>query len=484
MEKELQLPPQNRNEQSESLTAHVANFVAQTDFSDVTPEVAELGKKSILDSLGVALSGSVAESSTLIRQYLSGLGLSEGASTVFGSSLRLSPRFAALGNGVAMHADDFDDTWQATPDRYQGVHPTAPVLAAVLAVAEPAGRPGKDVLKACIVGIEVCCRIFDAENPRQTLDGFHSTGASGMLGAAAGVASLIGLTAVVTRQVLGIAASQTGSLLAQLGTMTKPFHGGLAAECAVVSTDLAAIGFTASPKILETRWGYFQALGGSHDDARIRNKLGRPWAFADRGVWLKPWPTGSLGHPTLTKMLELIAQYDLRVQKVAKIRVRTSKSIHDTLFHHKPKSELEAKFSLEFGVAALLLERKLTLSHFTDEFVSRPEVQAAIDLVDFTAFSAAEAKKANHTLVTSSVDVDLVDGTTVGGRIDYGKGSLANPMSENEVVDKFRDSASYARWPESKTEQAIRLVQGLEQLDDVRELTACFAAEQGKGSSL
>ena len=468
--------------QAESLTAHVAEFVVTADYVDIPSQVLELCKKSILDTLAVALAGSVAESSTLIRRYLSELGLSEGPSTVFGSGLRLSPRFAALANGAAMHADDFDDTWQATPDRHQGVHPTAPVLAAVLALAEPEGRSGKDVLKASVVGIEACCRLFDAASARHTTDGLHSTGTSAMLGAAAGAANLLGLTVDVTRQVLGIAASQTGTLLAQLGTMTKPFHGGLAAECAVVSADLAAMGFTASPNILETRWGYFQAMGGSHDDDRIRDKLGRPWAFADRGVWLKPWPTGSLGHPSLTKTLDLIVEHDLRLPLIAGIRVRTSESIRDVLFHHSPTSELEAKFSLEFGIAALLLERKLTLRHFTDAFVNRPDVQAAIRLVDYTTFSAAEAEKGNYTLVTSFVEVDLVDGGTVGGRIDYGKGSLANPLSEDEVAEKYRDCASFARWPKAKAERAFELVRGLERLDDVRELTACFAASSGKGA--
>ena len=460
----------------ESLTAHVADFVVDAGDADIPSEVADLVKKSILDSLAVALSGSVAESATLIRRYLSGLGLHEGPATVFGFDLRLAPRFAALANGAAMHADDFDDTWQATPDRYQGVHPTAPVLAAVLALAEPAGRSGRDVLTACLVGVEVGCRIFDAADPRHILDGFHSTGTSGMLGAAAGAARLLGLTAETTRQVLSITASQTGTLLAQLGTMSKPFHGGLAAECAIVSADLAAMGFTASPVALETRWGYFQALGGGHDEERIRGKLGRPWAFADRGVWLKPWPTGSLGHPTLTKMIELITEHELRPQQVVGIRVRTSKSIHDTLFHHRPKSELEAKFSLEFGVATLLLERELKLAHFTDAFVNRPDIQAMIGRVDYEPFPAADAKAGDYTLVTSFVEVELDDGRAVGGRIDYGKGSLANPMSDDEVAEKMRACAAFAGWPRDRTEEAIDLVRRLETIDDVRTLTRCFAA--------
>ena len=465
------------NQERESLTAHVADFIASTGYDDLPPAVVDLCKKSILDTLAVGLSGSVAECSRILGRYLAGLGLAGGESTVIGATQRLPPRFAALANGTATHADDFDDTWQATSDRDQGVHATAPALAAVLALAEPAGRSGKDVLAATAVGIDVCCRLFDAAHPRHTTDGFHSTGTSAMLGAAAAAANLLGLTGEETRRALSLAASQTGTMLAQLGTMAKPFHAGLAAECAVTSVDLAAMGFTASPVILETRWGYFQAAGGGHDDARIRGLLGNPWCFLDRGIWLKPWPTGSLGHPALTKMLEVVTEHDIQPAQVARIRARTSPSIYSVLFHHAPVRELEAKFSLEFGLATLLLERGVTLAHFNDAFVARPEVQAAIGLVDYQSFPEGEAEAGNHTLITSVVEVDLKDGRTIGGRIDYGKGSLANPMSDDEVAEKFRACAAFARWPAAKSEAAIDHAGRLEAIEDVRTLTACFAAD-------
>ena len=461
---------------TESLTAHVAQFITKSRYADVPPEVVGLAKKAILDTLACGLSGSVADCSELVRRYLANLGIAPGEATVIGSDLRLPPRFAALANGTATGADDFDDTWQATADRDQGVHPTSPVVATVLALAEPGGHSGEAVLEAILVGIEVCCRVFDAAHPRHITDGYHSSGTSAMLGAAAAAANLLRLDSEVTRRVLGIAATQTGTLSANHGTMTKPLHSGLAAECAVMSADLAALGYTASATILEGRWGFFQAEGGGHFDERIRGLLGNPWCFVDRGVWLKPWPTGSLTHPAFTKMQGLVMEHDLRPDQVAKIRVKTSDSIQDVIAFHRPKTALQGKFSMQFGLATMLLERKVTLGHFTDEFVARPEVQALIERVDYQTYSDAEASAENHTLVTSSVELDLNDGQTVGGRIDYGKGSLANPMSDEEVARKVRECAEFAGWPGNKAEEAIELVGKLETLQTVRPLTACLGS--------
>lgn len=466
---------EQRNVTQQSLTAHIAEFISSTSFNDIPAEVLELGKKSILDTFACALCGSVAPGSKIVRKYAGNLGLTGGKSTVIGSGERLPPRFAALVNGTAMHADDFDDTYQSSPDKIQGLHATAPVLAAVLAMGEPDRRSGKDLLTACHVGIDVGSRIFDAAAVAHIANGFHTTGTSGMLGAAAAAANFAGLTVERTRAALSLAASQTGTLLCQLGTMAKPFHSGLAAECAIVSVDLAALGMTASPTALEARWGFFHAEGGSYDDDRIRGLLGNPWTFVDRGQWIKPWPTGSLGHTSYTKMLDLVREHDLHPGDVAKIKVRTRQSIHDTLFHHSPKSELQAKFSLEFGVSTLLHERKITLAHFNDEFVLRPELQATIGKVEFTTFPDAEAIKLGYTLVTSFVEIVLNDGRTVSGRLDYPKGSRANPMSYDEVADKFRDCAAFARWPKSKTDEAIEMVKRLERIDDVCELAACFS---------
>ena len=175
----------------DSLTAYFAHFVASTTYSDIPDDVRQLGKRSILDGLAVALSGSVTSGSRLIQQYLKQLGCPIGSSTVIGTSLELPSRFAALANGTSMHADNFDDTWEAATPNYKGGHPTAPVLAAVLAVAEQEKRTGEEMLAAYHVGVETACRLIDGTDvPVRAHGGRHATGTCGVLAAAAGVCNL------------------------------------------------------------------------------------------------------------------------------------------------------------------------------------------------------------------------------------------------------------------------------------------------------
>jgi 2-methylcitrate dehydratase PrpD len=299
-----------------------------------------------------------------------------------------------------------------------------------------------------------------------------------MLGAAGGIAHLLRQDPPTIRRTLGITATQTGTLSAHHGTMTKPLHGGLAPECAVFAADLAGMGFTASPIAIEGHWGYFHALGGGYDDERIRGLLGNPWTFVDRGQWLKAWPTGSLGHPVLTKMTELMHDHDLAPDQINAIRVRISESIRDVLSHDHPTSALEGKFGLPFPLATLLIEHGLGLAHFNDAFVNRPDVQETMRKVSIATYSPEEAREGNFTLVTAFLELDLANGRTIGGRIDYHKGTLANPMTDDEVADKMRECGGFAGWAEVKTEDVIALTTRLDELDEVGELMAALTPDK------
>ena len=298
-----------------SLTAHVADFAAATTPADLPPELVELGRKSILDGLGLALAGAVAESGHIVNGYLADLGFARGDSTVLGTGMRLPARFSAFANGIAIHAHDYDDTQLAVAtDRVYGLlmHPTAPVLPAVLAVAERAESSGAAFSAAYHVGIEVCCKIAEAAAPRHYQDGFHTTGTCGTFGAAAGLVNLMGLDPARGAMVLGMAASQSAGLRENFGTMTKPFHPGRSAESAVVAADLVARGFSATRTILEAPRGFYRAAAGGYDDAAIRGRLGVPWTFMDPGISIKPYPSGSLTHPGMSLLARLIDENDIR----------------------------------------------------------------------------------------------------------------------------------------------------------------------------
>jgi 2-methylcitrate dehydratase PrpD len=457
----------------EKLTAGVAEFVVNTQLHQIPEETIQLGKKSILDGLGLALSGSKTETAGLIEKYVRSLGCGSTGAAVLGSSAKFPPRFAALSNGVAIHVDDYDDTQlAAAKDRVYGllVHPTVCVLPAALAIAEVAGKSGKDLLVAYQVGVEVECKIAEAISPRHYEDGFHSTGTCGVFGSSSACARLRGLDAHHTVRAFAIAASHAAGLRENFGTMMKPFQAGHATESGVVAADLAALGWTGADQILEAQRGFFHAYGGGYDPSAIVDRLGREWTFQDPGISIKPFPSGSLTHPGMTELLRLIRANSIRASDVAQVSVGTNRNMPNTLIHHQPTTGLQAKFSMEFCMAILLLDGKADQTKFTDAVVRRPDVQQMIRRVHF--YTDPEAEKAGYDKMTTILNITLKDGRTISGRSDFGKGSPANPMSFDEVAEKFLGCAAFAEWPRSKTDRVIDLVSKLEDLSDVRGLTA------------
>ncbi|HEX3756548.1 MAG TPA: MmgE/PrpD family protein [Rhizomicrobium sp.] len=460
----------------EGLTREVAHFILTTSYADIPAGVIEKGKKSILDGLGLALSGSSAQSGRYVETYLRSLGLAPGPATVVGTDLKVPPRFAAFANAVAIHADDFDDTQLATgKDRVYGLltHPTAPCLPAALANAEMLGRSGAETMLAYHVGLEVECKIAEAISPRHYQEGFHSTATCGPFAAAAASARLRGFDLDQTLRALSIAGSQSAGLRENFGTMTKPFHAGRASEAGVVAAEFAQLGWTATDKILEAPRGFFRAAGGGYDPSAIHGKLGNPWTFASPGVSIKPHPSGSLTHPGMTEMLHLIRAHHITAEMVARVEVGTNHNMPNALIHHWPQNELQAKFSMEFCMAILLLDGKAGLPQFTDQMVHRPDVKAMIEKVHFHVHPEAEA--AGYDKMTTIIDIHLQDGRIISGRADFGKGSPANPMSYDEVAEKFRGCAEQAKWPQQRVAAIIDTVRRLETIQDIGELTAFCA---------
>jgi len=456
------------------LTREVAQFALTTPFDHIPPEVIRLGKKSILDGFGLALAGSVAASGKIVQQYLKKIG-ANGNAPVIGTNLKTAPRFAAFANGIGIHADDYDDTQLAiAKDRVYGLltHPTAPCLPAAFAEAQTRGLSGRDFLAAYLVGVDVECKIAEAISPRHYQHGFHATATCGPFASASAVSRLRGFNQETMQRALSIAGSQSGGLRENFGTMTKPFHAGRAAEAGIIACDLAESGWSATDKILEAPRGFFQAHGGGYDLGAIRGQLGSPWTFGNPGISIKPHPSGSLTHPGMTKMLDLIAQHDIKPEDVLTIDVGTNHNMLNALIHHRPQDELQAKFSMEFCMAILLLDGRANLPEFTEETVLRPDVKKMIERVNFTVHPEAEA--AGYAKMTTIIDIHLRDGRTISGRADFGKGSPADPLSYDGVAEKFRGCAEFAQWPDEKTEKIISLVQRVDTLEALSGLTAAL----------
>jgi 2-methylcitrate dehydratase PrpD len=430
------------------LTAGVAAFVAGIELDAVPVEVCELAKRSILDGLGLAAAGSRSLPARIARDEVATYGELTRDASVIGTDMRAPARFAAFLNGLAMHADDFDDTQLAVaPDRVYGLltHPTAPVLPPAIAIGERDDRTGADVLLAYLVGVEVATKVAEAIEPRHYDDGFHSTATAGAIGAGAAAARMLRLDEGTVAIALGIAASQAGGLRENFGTMTKPFHAGRAAESGVLAASLAANGFTAASNILEARRGFFRAAGGGFDRSMIDGRLGAPWSFADPGISIKPHPSGSLTHPAMGAFLSLVTTNDIQPADVRRIRIGTNRHMPNALIHHHPTNGLEAKFSMEFCIAILLLERRAGLAQFTDEVVRRPDVREMIERITFEADPTAD--EGGFREMTSLIEVDLTDGRILKARAEFAKGSAANPMRDDELIDKFLACLDWANIP-------------------------------------
>jgi 2-methylcitrate dehydratase PrpD len=241
----------------------------------------------------------------------------------------------------------------------------------------------------------------------------------------------------------------------------------------VVAADFAALGWTGAEQILEAQRGFFHAYGGGYDPNAIVDRLGKPWTFQNPGVSIKPFPSGSLTHPGMTELLRLVHANSIRATDVARLEVGTSRNMPNTLIHHRPTNGLQAKFSMEFCMAIILLDGKADLTKFTDAVVNRPDVQEMIGRVRF--YADPEAEKAGFDKMTTILKITMKDGRTITGRADFGKGSPTNPMSYDEVAEKFQGCATFAEWPADKASRVVDLVRKLEDVSDVRALTALLS---------
>ncbi len=440
-------------------------------------DVITRGRIHILDSLGLALAGACSRSGEIARDHVASLRSADVRATVLGTEVRTAPRLAAFVNGTTIHADNFDDTNpQPVAHRNGGIHATGPVLAAALATAEAAGASGADLEIAFHVGVEIACKLNHSIAARHYEGGFHTTGTLTVFGAAAACGRLSGLDFAGMSDALAIAASRASGVRRNFGAMAEQLHGGHSAECGLAAADLAARGLGGAEGILEGRFGYFDAAGGGWEEDAIRGRLGAPWAFVDPGTWIKPYPSGALTHPAMSLALALARRHDITAERIAALRVQTNRRMANTLVHDRPRNALEAKFSMPFCLAIVLAERRAGLAEFTDEMVGRADIRNLMSRIDYSSF---DEPGVDYTNVTTLLEIELLDGETVSGRADFAPGSTADPMSFDDVAEKFRGCADHAGWPVDKSARAIAMVERLDELENIATLTRTLSAQGG-----
>lgn len=454
------------------VTEEAARFVADLTYTALPPEAIRIGKRCVLDGLGLILAGSFEKCTRILTQFSESTSKAGKSSVLGANPMKLTAPFAALINGIAGHAMDWDDSQLSiAPERIYGLltHPTTPPLTASLAIAEEIGAvSGKTFLTAFLAGFEVECKIAEAINPDHYKKGFHTSGTVGSFGAAMAAAKLLGLTETQIRHAIGITASMASGIRTNFGTMTKPLHVGRAAGNGVTAAMLAKNGFEADKEALDGPWGFFSVFGRGFDVEKIAGCIGKPHTIVDPGVSIKPYPCGILTHPSMDVMLSIVTENNIQPDRIKEVVLYAGSNILNPIRYKIARNELEGKFCMPFLLAAIAISRKAGVHEFTDEFVNAPRTQALMHRIR-TAFDP-EIEAKGWDKIRSRVEVVLEDGRKIIKEADERyRGGPENPLSDEELQGKFTDCTERLLDKEARG-NIFRMINGLEDLRDIAEL--------------
>ncbi len=376
--------------------------------------------------------------------------------SVLGRADQVDMASAALVNGITSHTFDFDDTHLKTI-----IHPAGPVASAVLALAEHQGLTGRAVVDALVLGIDVACRVGNTMYPDHYDRGWHITGSTGMLGAAAGCARLLGLSEQQTQMALGIAASQPVGLREQFGTMTKPFHPGGAARAGLMSALLASQGFTSSARALEAPRGFIQVASDKRDWNEITGELGQRFEISFNTY--KPFACGIVVHPSIDACVQL-RDKGITPEQVQRIDLRVHSLVLELTGKKEPKDGLQGKFSVYHGCAVGLIHGRAGEDEYADAVVNDPLVVATRAKVNAIVDDSIHEASVHLTAV-------LTDGRSVTIEVRHAIGSLENPLSDAQLEAKF-NALVHPVLGTARAQAITRSCWQLASLPDVRALTA------------
>jgi 2-methylcitrate dehydratase PrpD len=445
-----------------ALTQQLGEFAATQRFERIPQQAIEIARTGFIDTIATMIAGAQDDAPQLLRKALSP---APGDATLYFTGERCTAPEAAWINGTAGHALDYDDVG------CRG-HVSTVLVPAVLAEAETLNLSGRDMLAAYVAGYEAWAELSRRDPGHHHVKGWHPTGIFGAIGAGAACAALRRLDGPKATSALALSASQAGGIMANFGTMTKPFHAGRASHAGVVSARLAELGFTAAPDALEHPQGFLSAVSpdGKADRDGPCPRFGEEWHIVKSGLSIKKYPACYCTHRSLDAMLELLAKQPLKPADIARITVSISKTHSLILRNHTPQTGLEAKFSMEFAMAAAVISRRAGLSEYTDEFVRRPEVQELMKRVTLVTNEDYDAEVIGAS-VYDQVMIDLAGGGQVQSeQVRRSRGHAERPLSETDLFDKFRTclDAGHARLSPEVLFERLRKLETI----SARELTA------------
>ena len=418
-----------------ALTHDLGRFVSNLRFSDLPKNVVDRVAVAFADSIAVTVAGAGEPAPRLLKSILASRG---DEATLIGIGKRASALDAACINGTAAHALDFDDTAQ------RGGHISAVMVPAILAEAEVVGSSGQQMVTAYAAGFEAFSDVIARDPGQHHEKGWHPTGVFGTIAAAAACASLRRLDAGQAAMAIALSASQAGGVVANLGTMTKPFHAGNAARNGILSARLSEVGFTAAEDALEHAHGFLAAFSpGGAIDVETPVRAGEVWRICgDNPQSTKQYPLCHYTHRAIDGLLDLVRDTWICADEIERITVSMSERNATILRYHLPQTGLEAKFSIEFAVAATIIHGQPGLAELSDKFVLRPEVQELMKRVGVRRQKHDNPELPGYALYDQVV-IEMRDGRNIEtARVSRVRGGPYLRLSRDALWGKFRDCMS------------------------------------------
>lgn len=454
-----------------SITNRIAKWIIQTELNTLPAIVVEKAKKSILDTMSVAIAGVNTDICDVMSAYLETLG-GNPQSHVWGTAIKTSAQLAALANGTIGHALDYDDTSHS----YIG-HPSISVLPAVVAAGEQVNASGAKVVLSYVIGTEVACKLGAMVTPKMYADGWHSTSVIGAFGAAAGTAKLLGLTENQLTHALGIVTAQTSGIKGNFGTDTKPYQVGRSAENGVVAALLAQKGLRNDSNIFEKEFGFCHTFKLSHQSDSFLSTMGNPFDIDQPGFYIKEFPSCSSTHPALNAIIALIRKHTIDPLGIKSIDCASTPLVVDSLSYSEPQDINQARFSMQFCLArALLNQGFLTVADFCMERLNDPETRLVMDKIQFR-LSNALAKKGYAPPdgpEAAIIEISMEDGQQYQIQVDLADWRPNKMPSWETLANKFYDCVSQTLSPQ-RIDQAVKLIRQLEQIPRIQEITALIS---------
>lgn len=442
-----------------SLSEAISNYYYQIKYEDIPSEKIRAVKYLTLDYLGVASKGASTPSGRIAIEYVLKLG-SKPLATIIGSNHKAAPMLAAFANSISSHSIELDDV-----DDLALYHHSPPILSTAFAAGEKKNLSGKSFLKAVYCGCEMMARLSNTMNPSLRNRGFHTTPVCGVFGAAITAALILGLTPEKIVSALGLAGAQSSGLMEMYGeSLQKRFNTGPAARDGIVSAEMAAMGYTGTHEILEGKRGFFKAFSDHYDENRCVEKLGEIFPV---NIEFKRYACARPIHNGIDCALNIQRKHSVKLNDIRKITVYRHPDWANYHLNYSPKNINEAQVSMPYSVAIAFKEGDAFWEQFDEKFLNDDAVNKALKKISI------EADPKLPRGVSCLMVVETHKEEVYKTQVDYPKGSKENPMTEDELIDKFKKLAN-GLIPEAEMEAVIENVFSLEKSNRIEDLTQYF----------